>query len=117
MIGTPRYSSTSAAPVRDDIARLPCLATGTPQATTTKAAAVETFSVPAPSPPVPQTSIAPAGASTVVMAWRMARAAPVISATVGPRTASAVRNEAMRISLTAPAIMAPNASALSAALR
>ena len=59
---TPSCSSTSAAPLFDDMLRLPCLATGTPQAATTKATAVETFSVPSPSPPVPQTSMAPGGA-------------------------------------------------------
>jgi hypothetical protein len=42
----PRASSTSAAPVRDDIARLPCLATGTPQAAITNETAVEILSVP-----------------------------------------------------------------------
>ena len=50
---TPSASSTSAVPVREDMLRLPCLATGTPQAATTNAAAVETLSVPWPSPPVP----------------------------------------------------------------
>ena len=39
--------------------RLPCLATGTPAAATTKAAVVETLKVPEPSPPVPQVSTAP----------------------------------------------------------
>ena len=44
---TPRAVSTSAPPVREDRARLPCLATGTPQPAITKVTAVETFSVPA----------------------------------------------------------------------
>jgi hypothetical protein len=38
---TPSAASTSAAPEREDAARLPCLATGTPQAATISAAAVE----------------------------------------------------------------------------
>src|SRR5687768_3416503 len=80
-IGTPSVSRTSAAPVRDDIARLPCLATGTPHAATTNAVAVETLSVPALSPPVPHTSMALGGALTVVIALRIARAAPAISGT------------------------------------
>ena len=55
--GTPSASSTSALPDRLETLRLPCLATGTPHAATTIAAAVETLSVPSPSPPVPQVSI------------------------------------------------------------
>ena len=39
---TPSAASTSAAPEREDSARLPCLATGTPQPATTSAAAVLT---------------------------------------------------------------------------
>ena len=38
---TPSAASTSAAPERDDSARLPCLATGTPAPATMKAAQVE----------------------------------------------------------------------------
>ena len=48
---TPSAVSTSAPPVRDESARLPCFATGTPQPATTKVTAEDTFSVPAPSPP------------------------------------------------------------------
>jgi hypothetical protein len=55
---TPRTVSTSAAPDLDDRARLPCFATGTPQAATTSEAAVETFHVPIASPPVPTMSMA-----------------------------------------------------------
>ena len=40
---TPSAVSTSAAPDLDDAARLPCLATGTPQAATISAASVETL--------------------------------------------------------------------------
>ena len=42
----PSASSTSAEPDRDVIARLPCLATGTPAAATTSAAVVEMLNVP-----------------------------------------------------------------------
>ena len=63
-IRMPSASSTSADPAREVIARLPCLATGTPAAATTSAAVVEMLNVPLPSPPVPTTSIAPSGAST-----------------------------------------------------
>jgi len=62
---TPSEESTSAAPERDESARLPCLATGTPAPATMKEAQVETLTEPEPSPPVPgTTSTAPAGAST-----------------------------------------------------
>ena len=40
---TPSADSTSAAPDREERARLPCLATGTPAAATMKAAQVETL--------------------------------------------------------------------------
>ena len=60
-IRTPSASSTSAEPDRDVIARLPCFATGTPAAATTRAAVVEMLNVPLPSPPVPHVSIAPSG--------------------------------------------------------
>ena len=54
---TPRAASASADPVRLVTARLPCLATGTPAAATTSAAAVLMLNVPEPSPPVPQVSM------------------------------------------------------------
>ncbi len=87
---TPSSVSTSAPPVWEDRARLPCFATGTPQPATTKVTADDTFSVPAPSPPVPQTSMAPSGASIAVILARMARTAPVISCTVSPRRRIAI---------------------------
>ena len=43
---------TSAEPQRELTLRLPCLATGSPQAAATKAVAVETLMRPEPSPPV-----------------------------------------------------------------
>ena len=58
---TPSASSTSALPHRLDTERLPCLATRTPQAATTSAAAVEMLNVPERSPPVPQVSNTLAG--------------------------------------------------------
>ena len=74
---TPSAVRMSAEPARDDSARLPCLATGTPQAATTIAAAVETLKVPDASPPVPQVSIAVSGARTLSMRSRSAWAPPV----------------------------------------
>src|SRR5205807_8768024 len=61
---TPSEDSTSAAPERDDSARLPCLATGTPAPATMNDAQVETLTEPEPSPPVPTTSTASGGALT-----------------------------------------------------
>ena len=54
---TPSAVSTSAPPEREDSARLPCLATGTPAPATMKAAQVEMLKEPEASPPVPTTSI------------------------------------------------------------
>jgi len=54
---TPSASRTSALPQWEETARLPCLATTTPAAATTKAVVVETLKVPEPSPPVPTISI------------------------------------------------------------
>ena len=55
-MGMPRASRTSAEPHLLVTARLPCLATLTPAAAATRAAAVEMLKVFAPSPPVPQVS-------------------------------------------------------------
>nr|WP_231289839.1 hypothetical protein [Komagataeibacter europaeus] len=93
--GTSSSSSTSVAPEREDSARLPCLTTGAPRAASTNATAVDTFSVPSPSPPVPHTSIAPGGMpGTATMRARMARTAASSSVTVSPRMCSAVRKAA-----------------------
>src|SRR6202012_1671694 len=72
---TPSEASTSAAPERDDSARLPCFATGTPQPPTMNEAQVETLTEPEPSPPVPTTSTASAGASTRSILERIAETA------------------------------------------
>src|SRR5215472_9141333 len=75
---TPSAVSTSAEPDCDDRARLPCFATGTPAPATMKAAHVEMLNEPDASPPVPTTSIALSGASTVSILARMAVTAAVI---------------------------------------
>ena len=89
---TPSAASTSAAPERDDSARLPCLATGTPAPATMSAAQVEMLNEPEASPPVPTTSMASGGAATRSILARMAETAPVISSTVSPRTRSAINS-------------------------
>ena len=86
---TPSASRTSADPHRDETDRLPCLATGTPPAAATRAAAVEMLIVSAPSPPVPQVSMAPAGAATRRARARMARAAAATSVPDSPLARSA----------------------------
>ena len=88
---TPSTSSVSAAPEREVAERLPCFATGTPAAATTKETAVEMFSVPSPSPPVPHRSMASAGASIARICARIAVTAPTSSSTVGLRSAVADR--------------------------
>jgi hypothetical protein len=62
------------------------------------------------SPPVPQTSIAPSGASMVSILARMARTAPVISATVSPRTRSAMRKPPIWDGVASPDIMMSKAA-------
>ena len=106
-IRTPSASSTSAEPDRDVIARLPCFATGTPDAATMSAAAVEMLKVPEPSPPVPTTSTAPAGASTCRTRSRIACAKPASSSTVSPRIRRATRRAASWDGVDSPSITAP----------
>jgi hypothetical protein len=110
---TPSADNTSAAPERDDSARLPCLATGTPAPATMKEAQVETLTEPEPSPPVPTTSTASAGAVTRSILARIADTAPVISSTVSPRTRSAISNPPICEGVASPDIMLSKAAAAS----
>src|SRR4051812_16240400 len=108
---TPSEASTSAAPERDDSARLPCLATGTPAPATMNEAQVETLTDPEPSPPVPTTSTATGGAFTRSILARMAETAPVISSTVSPRTRNAIKRPPICEGVASPDIMLSNADA------
>src|SRR4029077_10555025 len=110
---TPSEANTSAAPERDDSARLPCLATGTPTPATMKEAQVETLTEPEPSPPVPTTSTASGGAVTRSILLRIAATAPVISSTVSPRTRSAISRPPICEGVASPDITASNAEAAS----
>src|SRR5688572_25602147 len=110
---TPSAANTSAAPEREDSARLPCLATGTPAPATMKEAQVETLTEPEPSPPVPTTSTASAGAVTRSILPRIADTAPVISSTVSPRTRSAINSPPICEGVASPDIMASKAEAAS----
>ena len=110
---TPSAERTSAAPDRDDSARLPCLATGTPAPATISAAQVEMLNEPEASPPVPTTSIASGGAVTRSILPRMAATAPVISSTVSPRTRSPIKSAPICEGVASPDIIcskAPDAS-------
>src|SRR6266550_1705709 len=110
---TPSEESTSAAPERDDSARLPCLATGTPAPARINEAQVETLTEPEPSPPVPTTSTALPGALTRSIFARMADTAPVISSTVSPRTRSAINSPPICEGVASPDIMLSKADAAS----
>ena len=109
-MATPSAASRSAEPEREESARLPCLATGTPQPAATSAAAVEMLKVPFASPPVPQVSMAPSGASMLSARARIACAPPVISSTVSPRTRSAMRKPPICDGVASPAIIASKAA-------
>src|ERR1700722_1817638 len=107
---TPSAVSTSALPEREESARLPCFATGTPAPATMKAAQVEMLKEPEASPPVPTTSTASAGAATVSIFARIAVTAPVISSTDSPRTRSAISRPPICEGVTSPDIMLSKAS-------
>ncbi len=110
---TPSDDKTSAAPERDDSARLPCLATGMPAPATMNDAQVETLTEPEPSPPVPTMSTASSGAVTRSILARIADTAPVISSTVSPRTRSAISNPPICEGVASPDIMLSKADAAS----
>ena len=110
---TPSEDSTSAAPERDDNARLPCLATGMPAPATMNEAQVDTLTEPEPSPPVPTTSTALAGAFTRSILARIAETAPVISSIVSPRTLKPISRPPICEGVASPDIMLSNAEAAS----
>ena len=113
---TPSAPSTSAAPERDDSARLPCLATGTPAPATISAAQVEMLNEPEASPPVPTTSMASAGARTRSILSRIAVTAPVISSTVSPRTRRAISSPPICEGVASPDIIVSKPRAASSRL-
>src|SRR3954466_16253602 len=88
-IFTPSASRTSAAPLREEAERLPCLATLTPQAAITKDRRVEILSVPRPSPPGPHRLPTSAGAATGRIWLGVEVTAPTSSSTVIVRQAVA----------------------------
>ena len=103
----PSASSTSAEPLCELAARLPCLATAAPEAAATMAAAVEMLNVPIPSPPVPTTSmIGERRGVTATTRDRIASANPAISSAVSPLARRATRNPAICASVASPSITA-----------
>ena len=91
-ITTPKASSTSALPQDPETARLPCLATLSPAAAATKAAAVDTLKLHLPSPPVPAVSTSVPTTSTFSAFSRITVAMPAISSGVSPLARRAARN-------------------------
>ena len=101
----PRASSTSAAPLLDVAARLPCFATLQPPAAQTKPDVVEILNDPDLSPPVPTISNTPSQPSTG-RAWaRIALAQAVISSIVVPLACSAVKKAAVWTGVVSPLII------------
>ena len=115
---TPSCSNTSALPQRLETDRLPCLATLTPHAATTIAAADEMLNVPARSPPVPQVSqTSPSGLDTLTACSRIARAKPTSSAGRSPFMRSADSSAASAAGAARPSMTSPMAAAASSVVR
>ena len=102
MILTPRFSSTSAAPLLLETLLLPCLATLAPQPAITNEDVVEILNVLDKSPPVPTMSIASLQPSMVFAFSLITLARPVISSIVSPLILNAVRNEEICASVALP---------------
>ena len=99
---TPRFSSTSAAPLLLETLRFPCFATGTPPVATTNALVVEMLKVPASSPPVPTISITAKSGSSLSPFSLMTVAHAVISSMVSPFIRSPVKNAAICAGVVSP---------------
>ena len=105
----PSASCTSAVPHLEEAARLPCLATFTPPAATTKAAVVEMLKLLDRSPPVPTISkTSMPGWGTGVACSLMAAAQPEISSMVSAFVLfveRAARNAAFWVAVVSPFII------------
>src|SRR5215203_2504458 len=115
---TPSASSTSALPQRLETDRLPCFATGTPQAAITIAAAEEMLNVPDRSPPVPHvsnTSRPPVSNGTA--SRRIVPARPTISSGRSPFIARDTRNAAISAGVARPDMISAIPSAASPVVR
>ncbi len=129
---TPRASRTSALPQSDETLRLPCLATRTPQAATTRATVVEMLKLLVPLPPVPQVSRIVSrsmlmSSRSISTTWRptrigvararITRAAPVISATVSPFRRMAVMKAPICAGVASPPMTWSMTSIISVSVR
>jgi len=114
----PRASSTSELPDIEVAARFPCLATRTPAAAVTIAAAVEILIVLRPSPPVPQvsTSLKDVLGRIVFPAFFIPLTKPAISSGFSPFALRASRNLPISSSCAVLRIL-PTASSASSELR
>ena len=114
----PSASRTSAEPVCDDAARLPCFATPAPAAAARSAAAVEMLRVRLPSPPVPAVSTRSDRSGCTGRTWsRIASAQPVISSAVSPFARSSTRKPAICACVASPRMISCIASHASARVR
>ena len=118
-IATPSDSSTSALPHFEVNERLPCLATRTPPAAATMAAAVEMLKVETVPPPVPQvsTSVERSSARTGIMAACSASTPPAISEGASPLVWRAARRAPVWIGEAWPETMCVKATRASADAR
>ena len=99
---TPSASRQSAAPDREEAARFPCLATGTPAEAITMDAVVEMLKELDSSPPVPTISRTSSSFNSFSPAARMPSADAVISSMVSPFMERAVRYAVFCTSLASP---------------
>ncbi|MNP45387.1 hypothetical protein D3C76_1393090 [compost metagenome] len=115
----PAASSRSALPLLPETARLPCLATVQPAAATTKAEAVDTLKILAPSPPVPTTSTTPSRvlSSTLSASSRITDTAPTISSMLSLFMRMAIMNAPICASVHCPVMISRITSRISSVLR
>ena len=114
--GTPKASSTSAAPEGDETPQFPFFTMGRPAPAAGSATVVETLKVPASSPPVPTTSPVARSVGNGSAARRIERAAPAISGGVAPRMMWAVKRDASFSGGSVPAKSSSKSVSISAAV-
>ena len=112
----PKASRTSADPLRDVLARLPCLATQTPAAMTNDAV-VEILKVLVRPPPVPTISKTSIVQGTCILYCRIVRAKAVISSSDAPFVVKAAKKPANWTSEIVPSIICSMTMELSRWLR
>ncbi len=98
----PSSSSTSAVPVFEEAARLPCLTTSAPAPAATIADIVEMLTVIARSAPVPTTSSTRPGTEMGVACSSMPSESPTSSSMVSPLVRSAIANPAICTGVASP---------------